>query len=73
VPDIIFDGIVKTGLPAVTNPMGICAKPGAATFANLHADQLNDEQDNLAVIVEVDAADFDCSTPVLDAVVVPGA
>jgi parallel beta-helix repeat protein len=73
VPDILFDGVVNPALPAVSNPMAICVKPGAATFANLHADQLDDAQDNLALIVDVDAADFDCSAPVLEAVVVPGA
>ena len=72
-PDILVDGIVNPLLPTGPNPMGWCMKPGTATFANLHADLLDPEMDNLGAIAETSASALDCASPVLPPVVVPGA
>ncbi len=71
-PDILVDGIVSPLVPPGANPMGWCVKPGTATFANLHADQLDPARDNLGEVAETSASAFDCASPVLPAVVVPG-
>jgi hypothetical protein len=72
-PGILVDGIVSPLVPPGPNPMAWCVKPGAATFANLHADLLDPDGRNLAEIVETSASAFDCASPVLPPVVVPGA
>ena len=72
-PGILVDGIVSPLVPPGTNPMGWCVKPGATTFANLHADRLNPAKDNLGDIAETSASALDCASPVLPPVVVPGA
>ncbi|HVP60661.1 MAG TPA: parallel beta-helix domain-containing protein [Myxococcaceae bacterium] len=72
-PDILVDGIVSPFVSPGANPMGWCVKPGTSTFANLHADRLDPEMDNLGAIAETTASAFDCASPVLPPVVVPGA
>ena len=64
VPSILYDGIVDGMKPAGPNPHEICFRSnGAATFANLHLDQLNADAPNLKEIVTLDATAHDCTLP----------
>ncbi|MHB1844553.1 MAG: parallel beta-helix domain-containing protein [Deltaproteobacteria bacterium] len=84
VPDMIYDGVIDPAVAAdagtlpdggaPVDPMQICFhQNGAATFADMHLDQLNDAGTNLAQIFTTDQADFDCQLPALPPIVLPDA
>lgn len=74
IPDIFWDGIVNPLLPPRPSPMGLCIRPGSASFANLHADQLDPMAPDLSKTVDFVVDPFLCKAPlVLPPVVVPGA
>jgi parallel beta-helix repeat protein len=72
VPEILYDGVtdpMKTTPP--NNPMQICVKNAGAVVANLHLDKLNSSNTNLAQIMVVDSAPYDCTLPPVAPVTLP--
>lgn len=77
VPSLLWDGFVDPAIaqadPNNKNPMGICyTNNGSATFVDLHVDQLDAGNDNLATIMTEDMTDYTCSGTAVAPVTFPG-
>jgi parallel beta-helix repeat protein len=67
VPSITYDGIVDPTKTAGANVMELCLKNnGAATFGNLHLDQLDPEAPDPSIF-SYDATPHDCTLPAIPA------
>jgi hypothetical protein len=67
VPDVMYDGITD---PAITmpagDPMQICVdETSASAVCDMHLDQLNSSDTNLATIMACNATMFACTLPAL--------
>lgn len=67
VPDVMYDGLTDPNITTPAgNPMQICVdEQDASAVCDMHFDQLNSDDTNLAMILTCNASQFMCTLPAL--------